>query len=130
VPDKTPRPGEQHPEIWRRDLNPQPMAGQNVGLSSADRQRFSRTAHDVKEVHDRLRDYSDDDLKQIPILATGARLEQGATYIDLQDSPPHELTATGDMEASATNLYVPKDAVDYQLWNRLIGIRNPERLGM
>jgi hypothetical protein len=24
---------------------------------------------------------------------------------------------------------VPKSEVDYQLWNRLIGIDNPERLG-
>jgi hypothetical protein len=24
---------------------------------------------------------------------------------------------------------VPKSAVGYQLWNRLIGVRNPERIG-
>jgi hypothetical protein len=33
------------------------------------------------------------------------------------------------MQAGANDRYVPKSEVDYQLWNRLIGIDNPERLG-
>lgn len=33
------------------------------------------------------------------------------------------------MEAGPDNRYVAKDAVDYQLWNALIGVREPERLG-
>jgi hypothetical protein len=33
-----------------------------------------------------------------------------------------------DMTASSENWYVPKSGVDYELWNRLIGIQNPERL--
>ena len=70
----------------------------------------------------------DDALKQIPILWPDARLEQGATYIDLRDPRRREFTATGDMSAGEDNWYVPKDAVDYELWNRLIGITNPERL--
>ena len=69
-----------------------------------------------------------DALKQIPVLWAGARLEQGATYIDLRDPRRREFTATGDMSAGDDNWYVPKDAVDYELWNRLIGISNPERL--
>jgi hypothetical protein len=34
----------------------------------------------------------------------------------------------GDMVAGASNYYVPKDNIDYTLWNRLIGVTNPERL--
>ena len=86
------RPGMQHPAVWRDDLNPNPMAGQNVGEA-------------------------------------GPHLEeQGATYIDLRDPHRREFTATGDMMASSDNWYVPKAVVDYQLWNRLIGIDNHERL--
>ena len=32
--------------------------------------------------------------------------------------------------AGPANWYVPKTEVDYQLWNRLIGVHNPERLGL
>jgi len=35
----------------------------------------------------------------------------------------------GSMEAGSDNWYVPKTEVDYQLWNRLTGVQNPERLG-
>ena len=59
----------------------------------------------------------------------GSRLEQGATYVDLQDPQLREIKAMGNMEAGPNNWYVPKSEVDYQLWNRLIGITNPERLG-
>jgi hypothetical protein len=33
------------------------------------------------------------------------------------------------MVAGPDNWYVPKDRVDYELWNRLIGVANRERLG-
>jgi hypothetical protein len=33
------------------------------------------------------------------------------------------------MVAERGRWYVPKASVDYQLWNALIGITNPERLG-
>jgi hypothetical protein len=71
----------------------------------------------------------DDDLKQIRVLPEGARLQQGATYIDLNDLDQGEFTATGDMEAGRENYYVAKDEVHYLLWNLLIGVDNPERLG-
>ncbi|MBD2247419.1 hypothetical protein [Nostoc sp. FACHB-888] len=43
-------------------------------------------------------------------------------------SDAHLLTAMGGMEAGSNNWYVPKTEVSYQLWNRLIGVQNPERL--
>ena len=87
-----------------------------------------RTAYDLKEVHRLLEGITDDGLKQIPVLPLHARLEQGATYIDLRAPERREFTATADMEAGPDNWYVAKDSVDYELWNRLIGVDNPERL--
>ena len=104
------------------------MAGQNLGLENPHPEQDSRTAYDLKEAHRMLEGITDDGLKQIPVLPEGARLEQGATYIDLRDPQRREFKATGDMVADRDHWYVPKDAVDYQLWNRLIGITNPERL--
>jgi hypothetical protein len=122
-------PGDQHPEEWRRDLNPDAMAGQNIGPAGAQQAKDAVTAYELKEIHRQFHGFDDSELKRIPILPRGSRLEQGATYVDLQDQALREFTATGDMSAGPNNWYVPKSEVDYQLWNRLIGIANPERLG-
>ncbi len=129
-PARIMQPGEQHPDEWRGDLNPDRLAGQNAGPSSSVQEKRYRTAYDIKELHRRYAGLADDDLQRIPVLPVGARLQQGATYVDLNDIERGELTATGDMVAGPQNYYVPKDEVDYQTWNRLIGIRNPERLGL
>ena len=120
--------GEQHPEEWRRDLNPDPNAGVNYGAPS-DLEQGARVAYDIKEFHDLFPNLSAEELRDIPVLAPGMRLEQGATYIDLSTPDPHEFTATGDLEAGPGNWFVPKSEVPYQTWNKLIGVKNPERLG-
>jgi hypothetical protein len=115
------------PEDFQRDLNPDPLAGQNHGLHrSGD---SGPSAYDMKDVHQLWRGLSNTDLKQIPVLEEGTRLEQGATYLDLNDPQRGEIRALGNMEAGPTNRYVAKSAVDYQLWNALIGVETPERLG-
>ncbi len=118
-----------HPEEYQDDLNPNAMAGQNIGVGETAPFREARTAFDVKGAHRRLNALADDDLKEIRILPEGSRLEQGATYLDLKDLDRGEFTATGDMEAGRDNWYVAKKDVHYNLWNLLIGVDNPERLG-
>jgi hypothetical protein len=129
MPNQIPRPESRHPPGWQEDLNPNTMAGQNIGLAGAHPEVDARTAHDVKEAHRRLKDFDDDELRQIPILPRGSRLEQGATYVDLHAPAPVEFRATGDMEAAADNWFVPKNRVDHVLWNRLIGVDEPARIG-
>jgi len=128
-PPRIMQPGEQHPDEWRGDLNPDRLAGQNVGPASSVGEKESRTAYDVKDLHDRLRGFPDDMLKQIPILAVGSRLQQGATYVDLNDPAAREITGMGDMEVGPEHYYVPKSEVDHFTWNRLLDIRTPERVG-
>lgn len=122
-----PQTERKHPGEWERDLNPDHMAGQNVGERSADREQGLRTAYDEKPLHRRLGEWEDDDLKQIPILPEGQRLQQGATYLDLQQLDRGEFTAMGEMAAGPENAYVPKDEVPYSIWNRLRGVDDPER---
>ena len=127
--DRIPHPGEQHPEEWREDLNPNANAGQNYGTAGTEASEQTRTMYDIKDLHNAFDGISDDELKRVPVLAPGTRLQQGATYIDLQTPDRAEFKALGAMEARDTNWYVPKSEVDYQVWNRLIGVTNPERLG-
>lgn len=122
-------PGDQHPEEWRADLNPDPRAGQNVSHPSELVGQRARNAYELVAMHRQIRGFTDDELRRIPVVPAGERLQQGATYVDFQDPALREFTARGDMVAGEENLYIPKSEVDYQLWNRLIGIDNPERTG-
>lgn len=58
----------------------------------------------------------------------GARLLQGATYLDLAGAEQREFTATTEFVAAPGTPYVAKSEVGYTLWNRLIGVQNPSRL--
>lgn len=122
-------PQQPHPDEWEHDLNPNFMAGMNAGLAGPHEEKAAFTAYEIKELHAKLKDLNHDELWQIIVLPEGARLEQGAKYLDLNDPKRREFTATADMVTGPDNYYVPKKAIDYQLWNRLKGVKNPERLG-
>ena len=65
-----------HPPEWDGDLNPDHMAGQNIGQPSAEAIQDARTARDHKEVNRALGGrFSDDELGEIPILDAGMRLQ-------------------------------------------------------
>lgn len=124
------RPEDKHPDEWRQDLSPDASAGINYGgVGPHPEKNNPRTAYDVKEAHQHLREFTDDQLKQLPILPVGARLEQDAVYLDLNNPAHQEVRAMGYMEAGPDNLYVPKSEVDYQLWNKLRGVTDPVRTG-
>jgi hypothetical protein len=124
------RPEDKHPEPYQHDLNPDASKGVNWGdVGRHPEKNDYRTAKDVKELHDLLSDFRDDELDTIPVMPAGARLESNATYINFRESDPKEFTAEGTEELGEGDLVVPKAEVDYQLWNRLIGVTNPARTG-
>jgi hypothetical protein len=77
-------------------------------------------ADEDKRLHERLSMLDADDLARIPVLEPGARLEQGGVYINLNDLRRVPFKAIGGQEASASDRYVAKRDVDYELWNRLV----------
>jgi hypothetical protein len=80
-----------------------------------------------KDLHEQLPELTNDELARIPIVERGVRLEQGGTYLDLNDRSRGPFRALGSQEAGAHNRYVAKKDVDYELWNRLAGDdRTPE----
>src|SRR3954453_18763137 len=98
MPEKLFRPGEQHPEPWRQDLNPDAMAGQNLGAAGPHPESDARTAYDLKPLHRRVGDFRGAGRKQPPVPPPGTRLEQSATYVDLRAPEPAEFTARGNEE--------------------------------
>jgi hypothetical protein len=116
---------QKHPEEWQRDLNPGHLAGQNIGAASDARVLEAGNALHLRKRGVPIEGLDDEELKRVPLVAEGERLQQGSTYVDLQASRREEFTARGDMEASAGHAYVAKDRVPYQIWNRLIGEPKP-----
>lgn len=122
--------GKEQPGGWEADLHADRQEGRNTGVMGQHPEMApGNTAYDVKPVHRMLHDLPDDDLKQIPVLPPGSRLEQGATYIDLTDPARAEFTAMGGQSATAGHWYVPKAGMDARLWNYLTKVTNSERLG-
>ena len=113
-----------------RDLNPNPMAGQNIDAAGHHPEQRARTAKDVKSIHRRFDDWSDAHLEQVPVLPEGARLEQGATYLDIGSLQAKEFTATGGMVADEGQCLVAKSSVPYEIWNRLRGVNDARRTGV
>jgi hypothetical protein len=128
--EKAQKQPEPHPEgvDFDRELRPDNLAGANYGLRGQTEAVQGRPASDIKELHTRLADLTDDELRRILILPEGSRLEQGAKYIDLQHLEQGEFVATAEMVAGPDNYYVPKAETDYVLWNRLNQVTNPARL--
>jgi hypothetical protein len=121
-----PQAEQKHPEEWQRDLNPNHLAGQNIGTGSDNaRMEDPITAFHLRKRGVDLGPLDDEELKQVPILPPGERLQQGATYVDLQNRRRIEFTATGDLSADADHAFVPKDRVPYEIWNRLTGKEKP-----
>ena len=125
--DRTPKQQarQKHPDEWQKDLNPNHLAGQNIGQESDEQERTDVTAFHLRKRGYELRGLDDNDLKQVPVLAEGTRLQQGATYVNLADNEPREFKATANVTAEAGDAYAPKDKVPYEVWNRLIGEPKP-----
>jgi hypothetical protein len=125
--DRKPQLDQEPRDDFDRELHPHHLEGQNIGPVAEEAHRPRRTAFDVKPMHRCLRDWPDDELKEIPVLEEGTPLQQGATYLNLRDSPRDEITARGGMRAGAGDCFIPKDEVPYPTWNRLRGITDPAR---
>lgn len=123
---KQPIAHSQQTDDFTDDLRPDNLAGEDHGQGLA--LEVGLSAYDVKELHGKLADLTDDELKDIPVVQIGSRLEQGAKYIDLQHLERGEFVATAGMVADEDHYYVPKKTTDYVLWNRLNQVTIPARL--
>ena len=121
--------GKKHPDEYQNDLNPNTFAGQN-NPDGPHPERDAPGGDKIKALHDMLPDLTTDQLRELVVLPEGTTLEQGAVYIDLKNLPQGEFKATSDMTVKPGSYIVPKSEVDYELWNYLRGVRDPERTGV
>ncbi len=104
-----------------KDLRPNEFAGNNDGADSAQNEKSAPSAYEFKELHGQFPQLDNADLKNIPILPAGTRLDQGATYLDLMNPDKGEYSAVGSETVGEKDYIVPKSEIGYPLWNRLIG---------
>jgi hypothetical protein len=105
----------------QREHNPNHEKGERIGRGQAGK-RSERTAYEIRELKRQLEGYEDEELRRIPIVREGSPLDEGATYIDLQEHPPREFTAEPDLVALRDNWFVPKNGVPRSLWDRLLRV--------
>lgn len=87
----------------------------------------SQPAAADKDLREELAGLRSDELARLSVLTVGTRLEQGGTYVDLDDLGSGPFKALGSQEAGPDNSYVAKRDTDYELWNRIVGQgREPE----
>src|ERR1051325_253544 len=115
-----PQDEKKHPDEWQRDLNPRDAQGQNIGSYTASADPRERTAAEIKQLTALLKDFSNDELRQIPIVPAGTQLKQGAVYLDLKKPAAGPVVATDETIASENSFYTPKAEVPYEVWNRLL----------
>ena len=66
-------------------------------------------------------DLTNDELGRLSVIQAGTRLEQGATYIDLNDVVGGPFTALGGHEVGPDDRLVAKRQTDYELWDKVVG---------
>jgi hypothetical protein len=74
-----------------------------------------------KEVVRNLPDLTSDELASLTILDPETPLEQGSTYLNLDDPDRRPFTATGDQTAGKIGRLVARKTTDHEMWNRLTG---------
>ncbi|MGI9034201.1 MAG: hypothetical protein ACR2HY_11135 [Acidimicrobiales bacterium] len=106
--------GAEPEEDFSADLAPpSPAGGGHVDESLP--------AADNKALTAKLDTLSSDELTRLSVLTAGTQLNQGGTYVDLNNLARGPFKAIASMEAGPDNSYVAKRDTDYELWNRLVG---------
>lgn len=74
---------------------------------------------EIKALYEMLPDFHKDELRRVLVVPPGTRLSQGDVFCDLRFRESGELVAHGEEEVHE-ELLVPKKAVDYEIWNKLL----------
>ena len=88
-----------------------------------DQRSHTVRASDIPELRSILGDFTPSELRQIQVLRPGARLQQGATYIDLRQPNRRPFTATGHEIAGNNTWLVARSELPFQYWKWLLGVK-------
>ena len=127
IPKQT-QPKDHEQDSFDEVLHGRRDTGVNHEEHGANPERDAPNAEIITEIHRIIPELTNDELRRMVVLQPGYVLEQGAVYIDLRTPSRREFTAHHPIEAGENNLFVPKSVTDHQVWNKLRGVDDPERL--
>ena len=78
-------------------------------------------AVDDKDLQNTLSQLNKDELARLAVIEPGTQLEQGGTYLDLNQVDKGPFKALGGHAATPKERLIAKRDTDYLLWNRLVG---------
>jgi hypothetical protein len=81
----------------------------------------SSPAAEDKALRQAMPELSSELVSRLSVVNAGTQLEQGGTYLDLNDRERGPFKALGGQSANQGNRYVAKKDTDYELWNELVG---------
>ncbi len=74
---------------------------------------------EIKGLREMLPEWHKDELRRLLVVPQGTRLHMGDVFCDLRFRERGEVVAHGEEEVH-DELLVPKKAVDYEIWNKLL----------
>ena len=112
-------PETKHPQPYRADLSPD--ASKGINRAEVANPQPTRTAADVRDLRESLRQFTGEELRQVIVMNEGDRLEAKAAYAKLSEDGLRQIQAAGDEQVHPGEVYVSKQGTPYTLWNRLVG---------
>jgi hypothetical protein len=82
-----------------------------------------QTQIETQELATRWPELNDDDWAYLPIIPSGAYLEPGKAYFDLNHPERGTFKALGRQEVTEDNRFVAQDDLDPNLWSIFVGDR-------
>ncbi len=99
-----------------RELSARAMASGTLGHADE-----SESGVADKGLHEMLPALDNAELARLSVLVPGTPLDQGGTYLDLNDLSRGPFKAIGGQEAAGGARLIAKRDTDYEIWNRLAG---------
>jgi hypothetical protein len=81
----------------------------------------SVSAVDDKDLRSKFAGLKNDELARLAVIERGTQLEQGGTYLDLNQLDKGPFKALGGHAAAPDERLIAKRDTDYLIWNRLVG---------
>ena len=111
------------------DLHPHNRAGQNNSQDNNEGRSAFLLKENESTLHPRLQRLPDQELKRIPVLDTGTRLQEGAAYLDLRNLDNGAFQGMNNRTVTGTDAFVAKSHLDHEQFAYLTGATTVAQLG-
>jgi hypothetical protein len=88
-----------------------------------------RSAYDLRQRYEWLRQFTDDELREISLCNEDEPLQDGAQYFDISQPEQGQIIARGQGKVPAGSCYVWRGSVTEQTWRKLLNYGQSRQAG-